>query len=83
MLSNSDVKEIVNRLYKAYISEELKKSKKYRVHSTNYDFTINVDSDKRFTLIKCSKGDFNTINKIINMIPGLKLLNELNLKPFK
>lgn len=82
MMKKEDIREITNRLYKAYSSTELKKNKKYRVYSTNYDFQLNVDSDGRFSLLSCNKGEFNVIKKIIDGLPMLKLFKEVDLIDF-
>ena len=82
MLKKEELKEITNRLYKSFNSSELKRNKKYRVHSTNYDFQINVDGDGRFSLLSCNKGDFNVIKKIIAGLPMLKFFKEVDLIDF-
>lgn len=81
-MKRKDVMEICNRLYKAFNSSELKRNKKYRVYSTNYDFQINVDNDGRITLVSCNKGQFNMIKKVIEGIPMLKMFKELDLIDF-
>lgn len=76
----NEIKQITNRLYKAYTSTELKRGRQYRVKGENYKFRINVDNDGRFSLLSVDKGDFNEIRKILNAIPFLVLIKQKNIK---
>ena len=87
-MDRETILEIVKRLFKAYSNFNEKESKIYTVKGDNYNFQILINSDPKIILSSVSKGNFNTIEKIVKAIPfiylcqqcDIQLLTSINIK---